>query len=524
MARASVLLRVEEVRKAEAGELRKAGPCAIVIFGASGDLTRRKLMPSLFHLMHDGLLDDDFAIIGVDREPSSDEEFRQHIHDALKEFARGGHEVDDALWHQFLARLYHIRGELADLSTYEAIGKKLKEVDDKAPGDQGHLFYLAIPPSLYGTVIEQLSKSGICPRQPTPDMRPWSRVIIEKPFGRSLASAQQLNVTVRKALAEHQVYRIDHYLGKETVQNLLVLRFANSIFEPVWNRQHIHHVQITAAECVGVEHRARYYEEAGVVRDMFQNHLLQLLTLTAMEPPVAFNADAVRDEKVKVLKALRPIGPDAWHEFAVRGQYGPGVIDGEQVPGYREEPDIKPDSPTPTYAAVRFMIDNWRWQGVPFYLRSAKRMPRRTSEIAIQFREPPHLMFRLPEGRGLEHNVLAVRVQPKEGISLRFEAKVPGVDVKMVSVDMDFDYADAFGTNDHDAYETLLLDCMLGEATLFTRSDEVEAAWTAVDPLIAHWESTPPAHFPNYAAGSWGPAIADEFIGRIGAKWREPKG
>ena len=524
MARASVLLRVEEVLKAESGALRRAGPCVIVIFGASGDLTRRKLMPSLFHLMRDGLLDDDFAIIGVDRAPQTDDQFRDAIRAALDEFARGGHTVDEAAWKKFCGLLYHVQGELHERSTYEAIGKRLTELDARKEGDQGHLFYLAIPPSLYGDVITQLSESGIAPRNPMPDARPWVRVIIEKPFGRSLKSAQELNAIVRKALAEHQVYRIDHYLGKETVQNLLVLRFANTIFEPVWNRQHIHHVQITAAESVGVEHRARYYEEAGIVRDMFQNHLLQLLTLTAMEPPVTFSADAVRDEKVKVLKALRPIGPDEWHEFAVRGQYGPGTIDGKPVPGYREEPDIKKDSPTPTYAAVRFMIDNWRWNGVPFYLRSAKRMPRRTTEIAIQFREPPHLMFRLPKGRGLEQNVLAVRIQPREGIALRFEAKVPGVDVRMVSVDMDFDYGDAFGVNDHDAYETLLLDCMLGEQTLFTRSDEVEAAWTAVDPLIAHWEQTPPSHFPNYAAGTWGPDVANEFIGRIGAHWREPRG
>lgn len=514
MARASVLMRVEEVRKAEAGQLRCAGPCVIVIFGASGDLTRRKLMPSLFHLMRDGLLANDFAIIGVDREGQDDAAFREHVHAAVHEFRRGGHPLDEEAWKRFAPRLFHVRGELNDPATYATIGRKLSELDKGQPGDQGHLFYLAIPPSLHATVLEHLSKSGVAPRTPRPTDRPWVRVVFEKPFGRSLETARELNALVRSALAEHQVYRIDHYLGKETVQNLLVLRFANSIFEPVWNRQHIHHVQITAAEGVGVEHRAKYYEEAGVVRDMFQNHLLQLLSLTAMEPPVTFSADAVRDEKVKVLKALRPVGPDEWHEFAVRGQYEK----------YRAEPGVAPDSTTPTFAAVRFQVDNWRWQGVPFYLRSGKRLPARTTEIAIQFREPPHLMFKLPPGRGLEPNVLAIHVQPREGIALRFEAKVPGVDVRMVSVDMDFDYGEAFGANDHDAYETLLLDCMLGEATLFTRADEVEAAWQAVDPLIAHWESTPAPHFPNYAVGSWGPDVADEFIGRIGAKWRRPKG
>jgi glucose-6-phosphate 1-dehydrogenase len=284
----------------------------------------------------------------------------------------------------------------------------------------------------------------------------------------------------------------------------------------------VHHVQITAAERVGVEHRAKYYEEAGVVRDMFQNHLLQLLSLTAMEPPVTFSADAVRDEKVKVLRAIRPITPAEMHDYAVRGQYGPGTIDGKPVPGYRQEPDVAPDSPTPTYSAMRFMVDNWRWHDVPFYLRSGKRLPHRATEIAIQFRKPPHMMFPMPPGERMEANTLAIRVQPKEGIALRFEVKVPGVDVKMASVDMDFGYAEAFGELDHDAYETLLLDCMLGEATLFTRSDEVEAAWSVVDPVIDYWSGKRPEHFPNYAAGSWGPDVADDFIRREGARWREP--
>ena len=520
--RASVAMRVAQVMEASAGALRRAEPCVIVIFGCNGDLTRRKLMPSLFHLMCDKLLAE-FSIVGVDRIAQGDATFRASIRQSIEEFGLEK-PVNEEAWARFSARLVHVAGDFSDPKTYEQIGQRLDDACEKMPEACGRLFYLAIPPSLYAEVIGQLTQSGVAPRVPDAGTRPWTRIIIEKPFGRSLESARALNVVVRKAFAEHQVYRIDHYLGKETVQNLLVLRFANSIFEPLWNRQHIHHVQITTAESVGVEHRARYYEEAGVVRDMLQSHCLQLLTLTAMEPPVAFNADAVRDEKVKVLRALRPFTVEEAHDVAVRGQYGPGTIAGQSVPGYREEPGIAKDSGTPTYAAVRFLVDNWRWQGVPFFVRSAKRMPCRATEIAIQFREPPHLMFPLLDGQGFEPNVLAMRIQPQEGIALRFEVKVPGALVRMVSVDMDFAYDEAFVEEHHEAYETLLLDCMRGEATLFTRSDEVEAAWTVVDPLIAHWEHAPPAHFPNYGAGSWGPAVADEFIARIGARWRELKG
>jgi glucose-6-phosphate 1-dehydrogenase len=502
-------------------ELKRAGPCTLVIFGA-GDLLHRKLMPSLFHLMIDGLLPDEFAVITVARESMDDRSFRAKVVDALRTFLPDHAHFAPRAAERFVERLGYIAGELDDPATYTALRERLAETDARLPGESGRLFYLAIPPSLYQGTIIHLSESGVAPRVPDSGQLPWVRIIIEKPFGHSLGSAGALNACVRRAFAEHQVYRIDHYLGKETVQNLLVFRFANSIFEPVCNRQHVHHVQITVAESVGVEHRARYYEEAGVVRDMFQNHLLQLLSLVAMEPPVTFNADAVRDEKVKVLKAIRPVTPAVMHDYAVRGQYGPGTIDGKAVPGYREEPGVAPDSGTPTYCAIRFMIDNWRWQGVPFYLRSGKRMPRRGSEIAIQFRKPPHVMFPLPEGEVIEANTLAIRVQPQEGISLRFEVKVPGVDVKMASVDMDFSYAEAFGGLEHDAYETLLLDCMLGEATLFTRSDEVETAWAVVDPMIDYWANKRPDHFPNYAAGTWGPSVADEFIAREGAAWRQP--
>jgi len=502
-------------------QLKRAGPCTLIIFGA-GDLLHRKLMPSLFHLMCDGFLPEEYAVITVAREPLDDQSFRARVIDALRTFLPDHAHFDPRAGERFAERLEYISGELDNSATYAKLRDRLAETDARLPGGSGRLFYLAIPPSLYQDTINHLSESGAAPRVPDPAQRPWVRIIIEKPFGRSLGSAGALNACVRRAFAEHQVYRIDHYLGKETVQNLLVFRFANSIFEPVCNRQHVHSVQITVAESVGVEHRGKYYEEAGVVRDMFQNHLLQLLTLVGMEPPVTFNADAVRDEKVKVLKAIRPITPAVMHDYAVRGQYGPGTIDGKAVPGYRQEPNVAPDSGTPTYCAIRFMIDNWRWHDVPFYLRSGKRMPRRVSEIAIQFRKPPHVMFPLPEGEVIGANTLAIRVQPQEGISLRFEVKVPGVDVKMASVDMDFSYAEAFGELEHDAYETLLLDCMLGEATLFTRSDEVEAAWAVVDPIIDYWANKRPDHFPNYAAGTWGPEVADEFIAREGAAWRKP--
>jgi glucose-6-phosphate 1-dehydrogenase len=514
-------VKIAELMQTPESLLKKADPCTMVIFGAGGDLTKRKLVPALFHLRLGGFLPEDFRVVGVAREQFDDQSFRVAMRKAIAEFAPK--IMNEKIWQQFESRLFYLTGDLDNPETYKKLSERLAQLERGLPPDQcGRLCYLAIPPSVYGDVINLLASSNVAPRVHDARERPWVRVIIEKPFGKSLESARQLNKTVRRQLAEHQVYRIDHYLGKETVQNLLVFRFANSIFEPVWNRQHIHHVQITAAEAVGVEQRGRYYEDAGVVRDMFQNHLLQLLTLTAMEPPVTFSADAVRDEKVKVLHAVRPITAAEMHEYSVRGQYGPGEINGKPVPGYREEPNVAPDSGTNTYAALRVMVDNWRWQGVPFYLRSGKRLARRASEIAITFRKPPHLMFPLGPGQTIEPNVLAIRVQPEEGIALRFEVKVPGVEVKMVSVDMDFSYHEAFGEGSHEAYETLLLDCMLGEATLFTRSDEVEAAWTIVDPIINYWTGKKPEHFPNYAAGSWGPPIADDFLAKLGAAWRKP--
>ncbi len=498
--------------------------CTVVIFGASGDLAKRKLFPALFHLHCDGQLHDEFALVGVARSEMSDDEFRKQMYEAARESddPSPAGEINDKDWARFAPRLSYVQGDIGVAATYKALGERLEAVESKRSQSDGRLFYLSVPPSAYEDCIMHLSKSGVAKRVNQPEDRPWTRVVIEKPFGRDLESAKKLNCTVRRAFAEHQVYRIDHYLGKETVQNLMVFRFANSVFEPVWTRHHVHHVQITAAETVGVEHRAGYYEEAGVVRDMFQNHLLQLLSLTAMEPPIAFQADAIRDEKLKVLRAIRRYSAEEVRDNAVRGQYGPGKVDGKAVPGYREEPDVDPKSDTATWAGLRLLVDNWRWQGVPFFLRSGKRMARKASEIAIQFREPPDLMFPRETCKAIRPNGIVIRVSPQEEISLAFVIKIPGVDVKVTEAKMDFSYAETFGPAAHSAYETLLLDCMTGDATLFNRADAVEAAWEVVDPVIAAWEASKASGFPNYAAGSWGPAEGDKLIARDGARWREP--
>jgi glucose-6-phosphate 1-dehydrogenase len=507
-----------EARPAER-PTRRAGPCTMIIFGAGGDLTSRKLMPALAHLAADGALDPAFAIIGVARGEMTDDAFRDAMRDAIERSTETGKLAGGTL-ERFLQRLHYVSGDLHTPETYARVATCLAELEGEHARERGRLFYLAVPPSLYPDVLRRLSESGLAPRV-TKEILSWVRIIIEKPFGHDLASARALNELVRALFMEGQIYRIDHYLGKETVQNLLVLRFANSIFEPVWNRDHVHHVQITAAESVGVEHRAGYYEEAGVLRDMFQNHLLQLLSLTAMEPPNTFVADAVRDEKAKVLGAVRVVGPDAARTASVIGQYEAGRLDGARVPGYRQEPGVAPTSRVPTYAALRVAIDNWRWAGVPFFLRSGKRLPRRVTEIAVRFHCPPHLMFRLRDGDRLDPNLLVIRIQPDEGISAQFEVKVPGVEVAMTSVRMTFSYADAFGPAAHSAYETLLLDAMLGDATLFARGDQVEAAWRIVDPVIAGWERDG-AEIPTYPAGAWGPSAADALIARDGAAWRAP--
>jgi glucose-6-phosphate 1-dehydrogenase len=500
----------------------------MVIFGGLGDLARRKLLPAIYQLMAEHLVNEQFAVLGVGRdEKLTDAQFRDAMREALLK-SDEIKSIDDDLWRQLCPRLHFVSADLTKPEDYALVGQRLVEIEKDRPADQrNRLFYLAVPPSVFEPIVRNLSVSGLAPRSRTPEERPWVRVVVEKPFGRDLASARQLNDLMLGLFAEHQTYRIDHYLGKETVQNVLVLRFANSIFEPMWNRQWIDHVQITAAETVGVEARGKYYEEAGVVRDMFQNHLLQLLSLVAMEPPAQMTADAVRDEKVKVLRSIRWLTDETIPRNTVRAQYTAGSVGGQAVPGYVDEKDVSPDSMVPTFGAVRLFVDNWRWNGVPFYLRSGKRLAKRVSEIAVQFRSPPHLMFG-GSSETMRPNVLVMRVQPNEGVSLNFEVKVPGAAVALTSnveiapVDMEFNYAEAFGETSAPAYETLLLDVMIGEATLFTRSDEVDAAWRVVDPLIRFWESHRPKRMPTYAAGSWGPREADELIEEIGSEWREP--
>ncbi len=498
---------------------RTAPPNTVVIFGASGDLTERKLVPALYNLSLERMLPAGFAIVGMARRDIPDDTFRQQMLEAVNTFSRN-RPADPAIWDSFAEGMCYVQGNFTDAEAYKRLSDRLDEID-KARGTGGNrLFYLATPPRFFDDILRNLGEAGLT-RQNV-NGRGWTRVIIEKPFGRDLATAHELNHKVHAVLDESQVYRIDHYLGKETVQNILVFRFANGIFEPLWDRRYVDHVQITVSESVGVEGRAGFYESAGVIRDIIQNHMLQVMTLVAMEPPVNFEANAVRDEKVKVLRAVRPIEPDEVDRFTVRGQYGPGSVNGKRVPGYREEEGVAPESTTETFAAFKFFVDNWRWAGVPFYLRSGKRMPRRVTEVAIQFKQPPLVLFGEEATSGLGPNVLALRIQPDEGISLRFGSKVPGPAAQVRSVTMDFRYGALFGGEPPEAYERLLLDCMVGDSTLFARADEVESAWKLITKIIEGWNNERPPAFPNYDAGTWGPDAAEEFMERDGRAWRRP--
>ncbi len=493
---------------------KSTGPCVMVIFGAAGDLTKRKLLPSIYNLLQQNLLSREFAIVGVSRDDFDTESFRKHVKQSLSQFCD---HCEGELTEWLTNHCYYVKGDFDDPQTYARLSDQLAMVDKQHNTHGNYFFYMAVAPQFFAVTVQQLGNSRLS--QEKDGM--WRRVIIEKPFGHDLESARALNAAVQKVLDEHQIYRIDHYLGKETVQNILVFRFANGLFEPIWNRNYIDHVQITVAETVGVEGRGGYFENAGSLRDMVPNHIMQLITLTAMEPPISFAADAVRDEQAKVLRAIHPMSGEEVIHNTVRGQYGPGVTaKGERVPGYRQEPSVDPASRTETYIALKLSVDNWRWAGVPIYLRTGKRLARRHTEIAIQFTQAPFMLFRDTDVENLLSNQLVISIQPEEGIALRFGAKIPGPFVRIGTVDMNFNYTDYFGVSPQTGYEVLLYDCMIGDATLFQRADMVEAGWSIVDPILDVWKALPPRDFPNYPAGSSGPREADELLAREGRQWR----
>ncbi|HLX57365.1 MAG TPA: glucose-6-phosphate dehydrogenase [Ktedonobacteraceae bacterium] len=492
-------------------------PCVMVIFGATGDLTHRKLLPALYNLALEHPLPAGFSVVAFARRSYTDEQFRQQALDSINEYSRQK-PVNPQVWENFAAGIHYLQADFNDPKGYEKLNNLLNLLDQERGTGGNRIYYLSTPPSQYPEIIQRLGAAGL-----NRSRKGWTRIIVEKPFGHDLTSAKELNRQVGKVFKEDQVYRIDHYLGKETVQNILVFRLANGIFEPVWNRRYVDHVQITVAENIGLEGRSGYYEESGAIRDMVQNHVLQLLSLVAMEPPITFDANAVRDEKVKVLHALQPLTGQDVVTNMIRAQYGPGWVSGQQVVAYRQEPGVSPSSMTETYLAMKVFIDSWRWAGVPFYLRTGKHLPKRVTEIAIQFKQAPLMLFKRSEAYGqVEPNVLTLRIQPDEGISLKFGAKVPGTEMQIRSVNMDFFYGSSGFREQPEAYERLLLDCMLGDSTLFTRRDEVEAAWTFIQGILDEWRHEPAETIQTYESGSWGPQAADEFIWRDGRRWRRP--
>ncbi len=489
-------------------------PTVFVIFGGAGDLTWRKLVPALFDLSLERSMPEKFSIIAVDRVEMSDQKLRQRLHDGVNKFSRHG-KTKSADWNVFARHIFYQQGDFKKPQTYAALGAQCSSLE-KAWGAKVHrIFYMATPPSMFGEIPKYLGKAGLARD------RDYARIVIEKPIGYDLESARALNATLAASFKESQIFRIDHYLGKETVQNILAFRFANPLFEPIWNRLYIEYVTITVAETVGVEHRGGYYDHAGALRDMVQNHLMQLLCLVAMEPMVSFQADEIRNKKVDVLHAARPIDRDAVAQCAVRGQYGPGTANGKKVPGYREEEGVAPDSQTETFVAVKLFVDNWRWQDVPFYLRTGKRLPRQASEVSIQFRSVPHRSFPPEASLGWQPSRLVMSIQPDEGIVLAFQAKYPGPKMQLRPVNMQFSYRGSFQAPSPDAYETLLWDVMKGDATLFMRADQVEAAWQWLMPVIDAWKQTSPGDFPNYAAGTWGPESAQTLLAQ-GHSWPVP--
>jgi len=490
-----------------------ASPCVMTIFGATGDLTKRKLIPALCNLAQENLLPTQFAIVGFAVNDFNTESFRKTLAQEIPKFVTS--PLDSKLLDWMIERIYYVQGDFQDAKAFERLEQQIADADQKHGTQGNRLFYLAVAPRFFSPITNMLGQCGLTKEE---DPR-WARVIVEKPFGHDLASAKELNHELKQVLEERQIYRIDHYLGKETVQNVLVFRFSNNIIEPLWNRHYVDHVQITAAETVGVEHRGGFYETAGALRDMVPNHLFQLLTMTAMEPPISFDADEVRNKQAEVVHAVQPFGPEEVLTNMVRGQYGVGTVEGQRVTGYRSEPDVAADSNTETFVALKLLIDNWRWAGVPFYLRTGKRLAQRRTEIVIQFRRTPFVLFRHTSVRNLETNRLVIHIQPDEGISLSFGAKVPGSVMKLGLVNMDFDYSTYFGTEHSTGYERLLRDCMAGDATLFQRADMVEAGWNVIQPILDVWHALPARGFPNYSSGSWGPVEGEDLLKRDGRAW-----